>query len=211
MITSGPARSPIDPMKFCAPSILGRSSPERSTRASSDASTIADARDTDRERRRNENEVRVCRREHREGRRETEGTTRRDRAAAHIVSRDREAVADDRARRTGREDRGCLCVGEIELAPERLEAARDEESGRLVGHPDREQRDEHRRRMSRRGRCPSEEGGASIVGEPSHPRSVPSPQRLLCPWRPLSPAVQAPRRSPGESSRAPGGSRPPGS
>ncbi len=43
MITSGPRRSPIDPRKFCAPSIRGRSSPERSTSASSDASTIADA------------------------------------------------------------------------------------------------------------------------------------------------------------------------
>ena len=43
MMTAGPARSPIDPMRFDAPSIRGRSSPLTSTNASSQASTIADA------------------------------------------------------------------------------------------------------------------------------------------------------------------------
>ena len=128
--------------------------------------------DADRERRRDEQEVRVGRREHGERGRESEGTPRRDRAAAHIVSGDREAVADDRARCTGGEDRRRLRVRQIELRAKRLEAARDEEAGRLVGHSDREQRDEHRRRMSRRGRCPSEEGSASIVSEPRHAPSV---------------------------------------
>src|SRR6185369_4552354 len=43
MMTAGPARAPIAPIRFDAPSIRGKSSPLTSTNASSHASTIADA------------------------------------------------------------------------------------------------------------------------------------------------------------------------